>query len=340
MHRLIVFVVVCSSFLVGPSQAQNVCCPQPVRQRLTFRLFRRVPTNRAIVQPMVVAPARYCPAPIGVPIQPLADSFQLPALPMTSVPSAPTLAPPVTNLAPDVAVVGDTFGIMPAVTPVQPQATSEDLIGSPSDTSDAAKSVGKSAEAWRSLFDGKELGEWKSTKFGGEGSVDVEDEQIKLSFGQYMTGVTHSGKDLPTNNYEIELEAMREDGSDFFCGLTFPVDENFASLVCGGWGGSVVGVSSIDDMDASENTTTAYKAFKNKQWYKIRVRSTKDRLQAWIDDELFVDEEVKSDRLSTRIEMDRSQPLGIACFDTQAAIRNVRIREVKEPAKAKEPTTK
>ena len=59
---------------------------------------------------------------------------------------------------------------------------------------------------------------------------------------------------------------------------------------------------------------------------------TKGRLQAWINDEEFVDDEITSDRLSTRIEMDRSQPLGIACFDTQAAIRNIRIREVTGPA--------
>ena len=164
-----------------------------------------------------------------------------------------------------------------------------------------------------------------------EGGVEVEDGQIKLDFGQYMTGVTHSGKDLPKNNYEIELEAMREDGSDFFCGLTFPVDDKHASFICGGWGGSLIGVSSIDGMDASENSTTGYMTFENKKWYKVRLRVTKDRLQAWIDNEILVDEEVESDRLSTRIEMDRCQPLGIACFDTQAAIRNIRIREVTGP---------
>ena len=153
--------------------------------------------------------------------------------------------------------------------------------------------------------------------------------------GILESGVTHSGKGIPTNNYEIELEAMREDGLDFFCGLTFPVDENHASFIVGGWGGSVVGISSIDDMDASENATSNYMQFKSKQWYKVRVRVTKGRLQAWIDDKNFVDEEVESSQLSTRIEVDRSKPLGISAFDTQAAIRNIRIREVTEPASTK-----
>lgn len=185
---------------------------------------------------------------------------------------------------------------------------------------------------WRSLFNGNTLGDWKSTEFGGEGEVFVEDGSIHCEFGQYLTGVTYEGKDLPTNNYEIELEASRQDGFDFFCGLTFPINDSHVTFVVGGWGGSVVGISSIDDMDASENDTTAYMVFKNKQWYKIRVRVTTDRIQTWIDDKVVVDRDVKESRLSTRIEVDASKPLGLAAFDTHAAYRNIRIREVSEAA--------
>lgn len=191
---------------------------------------------------------------------------------------------------------------------------------------------GEAKESWRSLFDGKTLGDWKSTEFGGEGDVRVENGNIECDFGQYLTGVTYTGKDLPTSNYEIELEASRQDGFDFFCGLTFPVDDSHVTFVVGGWGGSVVGISSIDDMDASENDTTAYVVFKKEQWYKIRVRVTADRIQAWIDDKVIVDKDVKGSRLSTRIEVDRSKPLGLASFDTHAAYRHIRIRAVTEPA--------
>lgn len=61
---------------------------------------------------------------------------------------------------------------------------------------------------------------------------------------------------MPVMNYELSLEAMRVDGSDFFCGLTFPVGSNFCSFIVGGWGGGVVGLSSLNSEDASQNETT------------------------------------------------------------------------------------
>lgn len=186
------------------------------------------------------------------------------------------------------------------------------------------------SETWRDLFDGKTLANWMSTRFGGEGDVDVEEGVIRLNFGQPLTGITYQGNDLPKNNYEIRLEAKRVDGLDFFCALTFPVDDSHCSFVVGGWGGSVVGISSIDEMDASENETTDYMTFTNDQWYDIRVRVTPGLLEAWIDDKRVVNADVAGRRLSTRIEVDLSQPLGICCFDTQTALRNIRIREIKD----------
>src|SRR6476661_3771185 len=42
---------------------------------------------------------------------------------------------------------------------------------------------------WQSLFDGKTLGKWQSTKFGGEGAVKVENGQVVLEAGRTLTGV-------------------------------------------------------------------------------------------------------------------------------------------------------
>src|SRR5262247_2068084 len=81
---------------------------------------------------------------------------------------------------------------------------------------DSAKAV-----EWKSLFDGKTLAGWKVTDFAGRGEVNVKDGRIILESGS-MTGVTWTN-DLPRMNYEISLDAMRVEGSDFFCGLTFPV---------------------------------------------------------------------------------------------------------------------
>lgn len=95
-------------------------------------------------------------------------------------------------------------------------------------------------EGWISLFDGKSLGDWKvvaEADFERHGEVLVEDRQILLKAGLPATGIKWSGK-FPKIDYEIALEAMRVEGDDFFCGLTFPVGDRWLTLVCGGWGGA------------------------------------------------------------------------------------------------------
>ena len=183
--------------------------------------------------------------------------------------------------------------------------------------------------AWRPLFDGKTLANWKPTIFGGQGDVTVKDGAIQMEFGYSMSGITYSGKEpLPKANYELSLEAQRVDGIDFFCGLTFPVEESHCSLIVGGWAGAIVGLSNIDGSDASENDTTSFMEFDSKKWYRIRVRVTEDFITAWIDDKQVVKQEVKGHRINIRPEMDLSCPLGIATWETKSALRNIRIREL------------
>ena len=79
------------------------------------------------------------------------------------------------------------------------------------------------------------------------------------------TGITHTNP-LPKINYEVTLKAMKIDGSDFFCGLTFPVNDAFCTLIAGGWGGGLVGLSSLDNYDASENETSTFRGFEKKRW--------------------------------------------------------------------------
>ncbi len=179
----------------------------------------------------------------------------------------------------------------------------------------------------RKLFDGKTLKGWKATNFGGEGDVIVEKGNLVLGFGSFMTGVTYAGEDkLPLSNYEVVLEAQRVDGNDFFCGLTVPYHDSHFSLIVGGWGGGVVGISSIDGYDASENETTKYIPFKKGVWYCIRLRVTDEQIEAWIDDAQIVSCKTKGRKLTTRVEVDLSKPFGISAFDTRAALRNIRLR--------------
>lgn len=193
---------------------------------------------------------------------------------------------------------------------------------------------------WRSLFDGKTLKGWTPTNFGGEGEVTVEDGQIQLQQGSDLSGITWTGDAIPKSNYEISLEAQRVDGGDFFCGLTVPVKDSPCSLIVGGWGGGVVGLSSLNGLDASENETTTYRAFKKKQWYKIRLRVSDTHIQAWIDDERVVNADIRGKKISIRPEVELSKPLGISSYATVAAIRNIRIRDLTDAEKADDPTAK
>lgn len=184
-------------------------------------------------------------------------------------------------------------------------------------------------EKWTSLFDGKTLGDWKSANFGGEGNVEVRDKQVVLSPGVMLTGITWT-KEFPKSDYEVELEAQRVDGIDFFCGITFPVKESHCSFIVGGWAGSVVGLSSIDGRDASENDTTKYMDFEDGRWYRIKVRVEEQRIRCWIDDKIVVDEDIEGHKLSIRPEVDLSRPLGIASFQTTAALKNLRYRRLEK----------
>ena len=134
------------------------------------------------------------------------------------------------------------------------------------------------------LFNGKNLDGWEVTDFAGGGAIKVKDGEIHMAMGELISGINLAHENIPRTNYELEAEAMKLDGNDFFCGLTFPVGDTFASFIPGGWGGTVVGLSSIDGMDAAENETATFKQFKTHQWYHFRVRVTPGKIQCWVDD--------------------------------------------------------
>ena len=181
---------------------------------------------------------------------------------------------------------------------------------------------------WTPLFDGKTLTNWQSTKFVGAGAVKVENGEIILDAGKALTGITWTGEKPPASNYELTLQAMRVEGSDFFAGITFPVGDSFCSLILGGWGGEVVGLSSINGMDASENETSQSMKFTSGRWYTIRIRVTAEKIEAWLDERRIVDVVLKGKEIDTRIEMIMSQPIGVASWRTKAALRDIRLRRL------------
>jgi hypothetical protein len=180
---------------------------------------------------------------------------------------------------------------------------------------------------WRPLFDGRALGGWKPTAFGGEGEVSIVDGTIQIGMGADLSGITWT-EAFPKQSYELALEAQRVDGSDFFCGLTFPVGDDPLSLIVGGWGGGVVGLSSIDGQDAARNDTTLFRAFETGRWYAVRVRVTPERIVCCLDEEGVIDQPLEGRKLSIRPEVTASLPLGIATYSTTARVRNIRWRPV------------
>lgn len=201
----------------------------------------------------------------------------------------------------------------------------------------AGIAVGAGPEAvWRPLFDGVAIGDWKPTPFGGEGEITVADGAIRINAGTTLSGVTWGGE-FPRQGYEVALEARRVEGDDFFCGLTFPVGDDACSLILGGWGGGVVGLSCLDGADASENPTTQYREFERGRWYDVVVRVTPERIECLLDGKPIIDEAVKGRRISVRHEVALSKPLGIATYATTGEARNIRWRPLATPRDATGP---
>ncbi len=176
------------------------------------------------------------------------------------------------------------------------------------------------------LFDGKSLEGWKKSDFYKAGEVKVEDGQIIMSKGVSMSGITSTRQDLPTTNYELGYEAMRLAGRDFFAAATFPVGKSYITLINGGWGGGVTGLSSLDGMDASENDSTRSFRYQDRTWYRFRVRVTDKMIRCLIDDKEILAIAHRDRRVATRIETRRNQPLGFATWESTGAVRHIEIR--------------
>ena len=198
----------------------------------------------------------------------------------------------------------------------------------------------KDAAGWKDLWDGKSLDGWKECDFYAPGKVHVEDGALVMDKGKHMTGVVYTRGDFPKMDYEVTLEGKKIDGSDFFCTTTFPVGDSFCSFVVGGWSGRVVGLSSIDAEDASNNETRTNREFKNDQWYKVRIRVSPQRIEAWIDGDKLVNLDTTDRKISTRIECNACKPFGVATYQTTGAIRNVRVRPLTDADKKEIADTK
>lgn len=187
----------------------------------------------------------------------------------------------------------------------------------------------KPAQKWISMFDGKQLPPWKLPKgfdYDDAGKVEVKEGNLVLNGGIYATGIRWPNK-FPKVNYEVQLEAQRVDGYDFFVGMSFPVEEGALTLILGGWGGWLTGLSCVDGYRADENETCSSIEFKNKKWYRVRVRVTDKKVTAYVDDEKICELETENRKLTVTSEMEPCLPFGFATWGgTTGALRKIRYR--------------
>ncbi|MBL8176169.1 MAG: DUF1080 domain-containing protein [Bryobacterales bacterium] len=190
-------------------------------------------------------------------------------------------------------------------------------------------SIPSFAQQWTPLFDGKSLQGWTVTPFKGRGQVAAKDGALTIGVGKgRLTGITWAGE-FPKTNYEIRFEAARVEGGDFFAGITFPVADSFCSWINGGWGGTVVGLSSLDGDDASENDTSTIYEFQTGRWYAFLLQVTPERIRGWIDGKLIVDADIKGREVGLRPgEIDLNTPLGFATYATAGALRKIEYRRI------------
>ena len=182
----------------------------------------------------------------------------------------------------------------------------------------------------RSLLSPNDLNGWEVVKdydFKNHGTIAVEEGVLKLGKGGPASGVRVKGE-FPKMNYEVEFEARRVDGSDFFCGLTFPIHESHCTLIIGGWGGGVVGLSNIDTMAAVENETTRYLEVEDKRWYKVALTVSEHQIQIWIDNLEYANVKTKEHKFDIWWEQEPARPFGLVSWNTGAEFRNIRIKPI------------
>jgi hypothetical protein len=192
------------------------------------------------------------------------------------------------------------------------------------------------ASRW-DLFTAPLMDHWQEAKIERSGSMVRELDGFTLNEGAPMTGnvfPTWTEDGLPLTDYAINYEAMRISGNDFFGSVTFPVGkaERCVTFVLGGWGGSQVGISSIDGYDASDNTTGSSQHFENNRWYRVRIEVTDRFLKVLLDGRPIINTNITGRSLSLRGgDIHQCVPFGFATYGTTGRIRGCAVEKLPTP---------
>jgi hypothetical protein len=113
--------------------------------------------------------------------------------------------------------------------------------------------------------------------------------------------------------------------------VTFPVGkEGHVSLVLGGWAGAITGISNLDGLNASENATTQYHAFEDKQWFDVKILVTEEKIQCWLDSKQLVDvKRVDYKKYDTHGAVADTKPFGMFSYGTWGKVRDMKVWKLK-----------
>lgn len=217
-------------------------------------------------------------------------------------------------------------------------------LGCSDPVSDAAVSADSSRPtvAMEVDFFANGLQDWKVLDdFSGNAGAEFSDEGIcSILPGQPISAIRYEGPwELPVTEYEISFQARRVEGQDFFAALTFPVNsiDTCATFVAGGWGGALTGISCVDGMDASANSTGMTQNYAQGEWYSFRIEVVPESIKVWNGSAIIVNLPLEGRKISLRPgELEYSAPFGLGTYQTRGEIRHLRILKLNDhPIKEK-----
>lgn len=179
--------------------------------------------------------------------------------------------------------------------------------------------------SWLNIFNGRNLEGWIEGNFNVDDAVKAKYGTLQFAEGKPFTILAWDGN-FPTDNFEIEVSAMRLSGNDIFCGLLFPVGDTHVTMVLGGWNNTFVGLSCVNGLYASDNETSLMRQFDNEQWYHVVVRVTEERIVAWVDGEPVIDLERAGRTITPYPGLEALAPFGLFTYATRSALRDLRVR--------------
>ena len=196
---------------------------------------------------------------------------------------------------------------------------------------------------WVPLFDGAALGGWKVVEqmaTGKGGTAQVENGSLLLEPANAGTAVAWT-REFPKEGYELAVEVKRLAGENDFCNIVFPVGSEHCVLLIGGGGErGVVGLDTVDGQRYDASGTRKSFAFESRLWYRVRLRVTKSRIEAWIDNEKLVDLARAEHRFAVSVWWQALHSLALGTWQSRVAIRSIKTRPAEDEVKAVAPPPK